>query len=132
MELPRGLPRSPVWSNGDGMTKTIAGLLAAFLAGTGTLLAQSPSDAETLRLLRQTIEDQKRNPDKVIHNYTSTNLPPAEKTNATPAREPASKAAAKSKPVAAVAESKAASPAAMSAGDKKAAAAELERQFLNG
>jgi len=41
--------------------------------------AQAPApasqDSEALRLLRETIEAQKKNPDKVIHNFTSTNPP---------------------------------------------------------
>lgn len=109
------------------MTKATVGLLVAVVVGAARLAAQSQSDSETLKLLRQTIADQKRNPDKVIRTYT--NLPPAELTNAAPARDAAPPAVPKAK---AVAESNPAPPAVMPTTDKKAAAADLERQFLNG
>jgi hypothetical protein len=109
------------------MTNLTAGLLAAIMVGAGTLVAQSQSDPETLKLLRQTLADQKRNPDKVIRNYT--NLPPAEVTSPAPAREAAPQTVAQSKPPE---QSKPAPPPAVPSADKKAAAAELERQFLNG
>lgn len=109
------------------MTTSTIGLLAAALAISSTLGAQSADDSDSLKLLRQTIADQKRNPDKVIRTYT--NLPPAEVTNALPAREAAPLTLPTSKTVA---QSKTASPSAMPRAEKKAAAAELERQFLNG
>lgn len=102
-------------------------LLVAGVLSAGTLAAQSPSDSDSLKLLRQTIADQKKYPDKVIRTYT--NLPPAEAKSAAPADEPAPVAVAQSKPAQ---ESKPAPPPSMTAADKKAAAAELERQFLNG
>lgn len=109
------------------MTKPTLGLLVAIMVGAGTFVARSQSESETLKLLRQTIADQKRNPDKVIRNYT--NLPPAEVTNPAPAREEVPTAVAQSKPPP---QPKPAPPPAALSGDKKAAAAELERQFLNG
>src|SRR6266496_4763168 len=125
--LAQGLPRLAVWSNSDCMTKATVGLLAAVVIGVGRLAAQSQSDSESLKLLRQTIADQKHNPNKVIRTYT--NLPPAELTNAAPARDAAPLAVAQSKPAP---ESKPAPPPGGLPANKKAAAAELERQFLNG
>ncbi len=107
-------------------TATI-GFLLAVAVGTGTLAAQSTGDSDALKLLRQTIADQKLYPDKVIRTYT--NLPPAEVKSAAPASEAAPLAVAQSKPAP---ESKPAPPPAVPPADKKAAAAELERQFLNG
>src|SRR5206468_6822192 len=101
--------------------------LVAVVVGAGPLAAPSQSDSESLKLLRQTIADQKRNPGKVIRTYT--NLPPAELTNAVPVSEAAPLAIAQSKPAP---ESKPAPPPGGLPADKKAAAAELERQFLNG
>jgi len=115
------------------MTTSTKALLVAVVLGAGSLAAQSQGESESLKLLRQTIADQKRYPDKVIRTYT--NLPPAEAKSAGPTTE--------APPVAIVAQSKPApepktappSPPPSSenaTADKKAAAAELERQFLNG
>jgi len=109
------------------MTTSTFGLLAAGVLSAGTLAAQSPSDSETLKLLRQTLEDQKRNPGKIIRTYT--NLSPAEEKSAAPASEDAPIAVAQSKPAP---DPKPAPPAPALPADKKAAAAELERQYLNG
>ena len=109
------------------MTTSTVGLLVAVLIADGTRAAQSPGDSESLNLLRQTIADQKRNPGKVIRTYT--NLPPAEVKSAAPASEAAPLAVAQSKPAP---ESKPAPPPGVLPADKKAAAADLERQFLNG
>ena len=105
------------------------GLLAAVVVGTGTLAAQTQSSGESdsLKRLRQIIAEQKQNPDKVIRDI-NTNPPPTEATNAAPGQKVAPKTVSAARPSL---EFKPAPPAEPPPG-KKAAAAELERQFLNG
>lgn len=117
------------------MTTSTKVLLVAVVLGAGSLPAQSQGESESLKLLRQTIADQKQYPDKVIRTYT--NLPPTEAKSAAPASEaPPVAVVAQSKP-APTPEPKTAPPSPPpssenASADKKAAAAELERQFLNG
>jgi hypothetical protein len=112
------------------MTTTTLSVLAALVLSAEMLAAQSAGDAETLKLLRQTIADQKRHPDKVIRTYT--NLPPVEVKSDAPASdsEPAPVVVAQSKPKPAPESNPA--PAPTMTAERKAAAAELERQYLSG
>jgi len=105
------------------------GFLAAVVVGTGTLAAQTQSSGESdsLKRLRQIIAEQKQNPDKVIRDI-NTNPPPAEATNAASGQKGAPTTGPASRPPL---EFKPAPPPEPPTG-KKAAAAELERQFLNG
>ena len=108
------------------MKTATSGLLVAVLFGAGTLAAQTQSSGEpdSLKRLRQIIAEQKQNPDKVIRDTNSS--PSAEVTNAAPKVAPTNVSARRP-----ALEYKPAPPPEALTG-KKAAAAELERQFLNG